>query len=321
MKNLRIISLLFISSCICAGNNSLPSYDSLISIVENEDSTALKTALGGRHPDSVTGPDDLPLLFYACGSADRIAMTTYLLTHGSDPNTVSEYGTPAHWAAERGDIEQVSLLLEYGFNPRIEGMEYWMEKYNSGADITPEWMREIVEKVHSDSRDYSLYPYMEYTDPASPLLLAAAVYYGNKKNYPAAQRMIDRGITIDLMDSYGMTALLYSVYMLDTAGVAFLIENTADVTMPMHSERMYKQTSDRVYDDDVTPLHLLLHRCKENPAVIDNQKESILRIIDLLLAAGADITAQRRHSGITVLQAAKKLNSPEILAALQAGTQ
>jgi ankyrin repeat protein len=82
---------------------------------------------------------------------------------------------------------------------------------------------------------------------------------------------------------------------------------------------MYEKTSDRMYNDDVTPLHLLLHRCNENPAVIDNKKESILRIIHLLLAAGADITAQRRHSGITVLQAAQGLDSPEILAAIQAG--
>ena len=62
---------------------------------------------------------EVPILFPACSGGD-LEIIEYLLQQGANPNSVSRYGMPANWAAERGNLATINLLLDYGFDPKKE---------------------------------------------------------------------------------------------------------------------------------------------------------------------------------------------------------
>ncbi len=314
MKKLLIINLFWISSFFSFGQeNQLLNYDNLINIVESNDTIALGKILNGNTLEHTyeTNEFQLPLIYYAC-SKGHIDMAKFLLARGANPNIISRYGTSANFAAEFGYMDILTLLLDYGFDARIQEMSYWVERNNSDDMNVPKWMKEIIIQLKSEGINYSNYPYMQYTDPGDPLLLNASIHYATKGNYEVAQRMINQGVNVDLIDKKGMTALHRSVVNLDTLGVSFLIKNKANVNLPMYSS-LFKDSSNVVYDDNLTPLHLLLYLIKEKPEIIENKKVEILCIIKMLMNAGAHVKVKTKHKKQSVLEVAKEINDAEIV--------
>jgi ankyrin repeat protein len=317
MKKLLIIHLFCFSSLFSFGQeNKNLNYDDLIKIVTSNDTITLSKVLNKNTLEHSCEANEfqLPLIYYACSNG-KIDMVKFLLSRGANPNVISRYGTPANFAMEAGHMAIFSLLLDYGFDARIQEMSYWVEKNNSDDINVPKWMKKIITQLKSEGSDYSNYPYMEYSDPADPLLLNASIQYAPKENYDIAKRIINQGVNVNLLDKKGMSALHLSVVGLDTLGVSFLIKNKANVNLPMYSS-LYKDSPDVVYDDNLTPLHLLLYFIKEKPEIIENKKAEILCIIKMLMNAGADVNVKTKHKKQSVLKVAQEINNIEIIKSL-----
>jgi ankyrin repeat protein len=306
MRKALFSILIFIIASYSYGqkNNASPGYDAIIEIVEAGDTSKLSKILSDYQINLANDTAQIPYLFYAC-SKGNIDMVYFLLEHGADPNVISEYGTAANWAAERRNMNVINTLLDSGFNPRIEEMSYWVCQYNSGDSLIPEWMNKIVKEVLKDGVDYKNYPFMEYTDPGDPLLLSASIYCGKDNGFPEARRLIDKGVNVDLKDKNGLTALHYSISMLDTSAVLLLIKSKANVNLPLNSKEYY----------NLTPLNLLLYSAKKYPDRFENNKDKVISIARILVEAGADANtkAKIKDSELSALQVAKEINNSDII--------
>jgi len=322
MIKILIISLLFIPSIICNAQDiqTYSDYENLIKITRSGDTIALKTALKGRDIEQVINSvENIPLIFYACGSRNEnaINMVRFLLDKGANSNRITKYGTPANWAAEKGHLDRLDLLLDYGFNPRIEEMKYWIEISETDNIFIPEWMKKIITELKDRSINYSNYPYLEYSDPLDPLLLTAAIFYCKDGNYDVAKRIISSGANVDLFDKNGLTALLHSVNLLDYSAMSFLIENNSDVNLQIsfsESAMEFLSKSNKFYNN-MTPLNLLLHKVKENPETLETELDKILLMTKTLIDAGADVKI--KHNNKTPLQVAEEINNRKIIRILK----
>jgi ankyrin repeat protein len=244
-------------------------------------------------------------------------MVNFLLAHGADPNSISGYGTPAHWAAERGHLAIIQLLMDKGFNPRIEEMSYWVEKYKAGEQLTPSWMSKLVGKLLEKEIDYRNYPYMEFTNPSDPLLLGAAIVHDKSNKLVLAKELIKQGGNVNLVDKRGMTALLWAVHSLNTKAVAYLLKNGADANQALYSKLFSEITSKTFFDDNLTPLHFLFFQLKQRPEILKNKKAEVLKIVKLLIRNGADIKLKTKSKNQSVLDVAMEINNPQLVKLLQ----
>ena len=311
MKKLLIISLFLFNAIYTYGQekNATYSYREIIEIVEQGDTLLLKKVFEQVEIDKIKDPSDISLLFYAC-STGNIAMVRFLIDAGYSPNVISEYGCPAHWAAEKGHIGVIDYLIENGFDARIEEASYWVDKYNSGDRSMPVILQEVIKGILEKGIDYKNDPMNQYTDPSDNLLLASLIYYEKGSPKRLAEKIISQGVNVNIQDKYGMSALALSVYFLDTAAVNLLVESGADVNMPIHREKGHDV--DPPLNDNVTPLHLLLYVIKDKPVILENDLDRVLYIAEKLIASGSNLHVRRKSTQQSVLDVVKEINHKKL---------
>ncbi|GAA5022552.1 hypothetical protein GCM10011506_00670 [Marivirga lumbricoides] len=312
-KNLIILLILLTATLTYGQNDSLSNtYLKLTQIIEKQDLDALKKTIGDENVQSFEPADEMPLLFYACSVGD-IDIVLFLISRGSNPNSISKYGTVANWAAEKKYLHVIEALLKNGFNPKIEEMSYWVNRYQEGEEILPEWMSRLVEALLEKKFSYEHLPYMEFTDPADPLILTAAIAFDTTKTFTLAKSLIAKGVDVDLVDKRGLTALHWAIKALNVEATSLLIKEGADVNKPMYSKRFAELFSNVIFDNNLTPLHLLFYLIDEKPQTMHDNRKEILKIIKILMKAGADPTIKTKHDPKTVYEIAEKLNDPKIM--------
>ena len=280
-----IAGLLFIVFIGYGQKSSLPNYQDLVRIVKSGDTTVISQSLGRRDVNLVEDRFEVPLLFYACSEGNE-GMVKFLLSKGADPNLPSVYGTAAHWAIEKEHMNIIRILLDHGFNPRTEEMQYWVEQYQSGDLLYSTWMSKLVDLVIKRKEDYRNKPYMEYTDPSDPLLLAAAITSDESGDFLLAKELIESGLNVNLRDKRGLSALHYAILTLNMKAVSLLIDSGADVNLPIYSRKLSELSSNIIFDDNLTPLHFIMYQLKGKSEILETKKGQVLKIIKLLMRAG-----------------------------------
>ena len=300
--------LLFVVSGVWA--QEIEEYDTVSEILYSGDVDRLTDVLD-KHNDinSIVSDDGVSILHLACSMGNK-EIVNLLLEREADPAAISPYGTAANWAAEKGNMELVSLLIDNGLNPRIEEMSYWVDLYQKDMDIPP-WIADLVEDVLEKKRPYNNYPYMEFIHPGDPLLLAASLTA--EDDFALTKRLLEMGCNINLRDKRGLTALHISILMHNQEALELLIESGADVEQPVFSRVFYRNGQNSVYDNNATPLHLMLYLTQENPSSLDEHKDEVLLMLKTLLEAGADREAQLKDSGKTALEIALEIGNQEII--------
>ncbi len=311
-----IAGLLFIVFIGYGQKSSLPNYQDLVRIVKSGDTTVISQSLGRRDVNLVEDRFEVPLLFYACSEGNE-GMVKFLLSKGADPNLPSVYGTAAHWAIEKEHMNIIRILLDHGFNPRTEEMQYWVEQYQSGDLLYSTWMSKLVDLVIKRKEDYRNKPYMEYTDPSDPLLLAAAITSDESGDYLLAKELIESGLNVNLRDKRGLSALHYAILTLNIKAVTLLIDSGADVNLPIYSRKLSELSSNIIFDDNLTPLHFLMYQLKGKSEILETKKGQVLKIIKLLMRAGADVTLKTKHKQQSVLDVAKEIGDKKIVKLLK----
>lgn len=310
---LGFIQIITIHQAYSQQNN----YDNLRDLFDKGDLDSISYYIDQNNIDvNAHYPEDfiLPLLFYACSSGNQ-EIVSYLLEKGANPNVLSKYGTPAHWASEKGNVHIISLLINHDFNPKIEEISYWVNKYKNGDDDIPDWLVEIIRKVLKDGMNYSNYPYLQFTDPADLLLLASSIYHDTTGNFELTHKMIDFGVNINLMDKLGFNALIWSIIAVKPNAVELLIQNGADVNLPVLSLTFSDNPS--LQDNNITPLHFVAFMLEERPKLMDTNYEDILKIVKLLVEAGADTEAETNIEKLSVYNRFKNFDNKKLLKALK----
>lgn len=59
----------------------------------------------------------------------------------------------------------VHLLLDYGFDPRIESLTYWIEKYDGKSTEVPEWLQKNIAYIKSNDLKPCIYPVLPILIP------------------------------------------------------------------------------------------------------------------------------------------------------------
>lgn len=311
MKQLFFYCVFFIQITGLLGQEttSTPNYNEVKKIINDGDIKRLSQFLTQNKININGDKDNVPYLFYAC-SKGNTEMVAFLLSNGANPNIISPYGTAAHWAGEEGYTTIISQLIKNGFNPRVEEMSYWMEQYNTDKTSVPGWMAKVISKVLEHKVPVTNYPYMEYTDPSDPLLLAASLVDEKLK---LTKQLLKKNCNVNLIDKKGMTALHISIQKMSPAAVKLLIKNKADVNMPVYSERFYRLTQQSAFDNNLTPLHFLLYYISEKPDKLEKNKTQVLKILSLLVNAGADVNAVTKDKKQTVIDVANEIGDKEII--------
>lgn len=125
--------------------------------------------------------------------------------------------TPLFWAASRGDIEAVSLLLEYGADPKISGNTGPLHAAGGGGHS--EILKMLLDKgAHPDSLCTLL---------TTPLMRAAANNDGND----CVQLLLDYGANINAQDAALNFALLEAAQNCMFENTKVLLKNGANPDM------------------------------------------------------------------------------------------
>ena len=312
-KSIFTLFALFAATLSYGQSDSLSSiYYDLIRIIETEDITALEEVIGERDIQVFEPAGDVPLLFFACsvGDSDKVR---FLLSRGAYPNHISKYGTAANWAAEKKHLHIIQLLLDNGFNPQIEEMSYWVRKYQSEKEMSPAWMSEIISELLQKKISYDNLPYMEFTDPADPLLLTAAILFDTTNTFTLAKEIMEKGVNVNVHDKRGLNALHWSINFLRPEAVSLLTEQEADVNLPVYSQQSSELFKNIIFDDNLTPLHLLFYQINQRPELIQKRRKDIMKILKMLIKAGADPYIKRKTNPQTVFEIAQELNDRKIM--------
>ena len=254
---------------------------------------------------------EVPLLFPACSGGD-LEIIEYLLQQGANPNSVSRYGMPANWAAERGNLATINLLLDYGFDPKKETLAYWMKQFNE-KDSLPPLMKKLTNYVAKNKLPITDLPYTAYTDPSDPLILTAAIFYDSIGDFTLAKRLITAGNNVNLSDKKGKTALHNAIESFNVDGVNFLIKNRANVNKPIKSEQMFELFHRKEYNDNITPLHYVLYLATHNSESYNTHKKQVYKIAKSLVKAGANPNAITISDSLSVLQKTDKLGDSTLI--------
>lgn len=189
------------------------------------------------------------------------SLETELSNSTVDIDSVDEIGrTPLHWAAARGDVTSVKLLLENGANPHIKGHSGSATNSTPLAVAARRQNPELVELLlkagarPSEPGYRGWTPLMQATGstvsgpdgvgciellldrgaPIDQLHPTGVTAFGNALNHsniPTAEALLCRGANINHRDNDGLTPLTGCVFWNAHTSIEYLLQKGADYTM------------------------------------------------------------------------------------------
>lgn len=305
-----IITLLLVNNkTYCQDNKDYDAYTKIENIILSKDTTHLKQILKENNLDYNSVIYDVTPIFLACHKPDSIFIN-WLLEQGASPNIISRYGTVGNWLIEKeSHLNIFNMLLDYGFDPNIESMQYWKEKELTNPEEVPEWLKKSFKKINEHNLKTEHLPYFAYNDPADGLILAASIYADS--TLTLTKRLLEYDLDVNMIDKKGITPLLTAIHFCNMEAIQLLIKHGANVNQALEPPimDMYKNNPD--FTDQLTPLILFMKNLEEKPDLINN-KETI-NTLKILLKAGADASFQTVNSKITALDIAQSIHNKEIL--------
>lgn len=291
MRKIKVIAICFfcVLNYIQAQEKiSINTAENIEKAIKDRDSVKVMKLLNENHLNYNTNISDLPLLFSACYFPD-IEFIEFLLKKGASPNQVSPYGTVADWVIEKkNNTNIVHLLLDYGFDPRIESLTYWIEKYESNSNEVPEWLQKNIEYIKTNDLKTNHLPYFAYSDPADGLLLSSSIYYDS--TLVLTQRLLSYGLDVNIVDKKGVTPLVTAIFTRNTKAVKLLIEHGADVNHVMEPPVHLSIYNSPMFKNNYTPLLFFMKQIEKEPSLA--QQKETMTILKDLLKAGANPHAQ-----------------------------
>ena len=317
MKQLFIVLAftLFTFNIFSQVENKVPSHRYIAKLIKSGDINKVKGFINDFNLDVNQFDIDkfeVPYLHKA-SSTGNIEIVKFLLGKHANTNVITKYGTAADWAAEKGHLDVISLLVKFGYNPKIEEMNYWVDKYNEQDTTIPEWFEKVVKKVIDSKVDYSNYPYTQYTDPSDNDILSASFLYLKAGKLSLMKALINKGANVNLINKYGYTPLFLAIRKCNIKAAKLLIKHGANVNIPLYSEMAFGMSGDSLYKNNITPLHYSLIQFEKDP----ESKKQLLAIIHLLKSNGADVTIRTTNENLSVTERANQIGDKELIKALR----
>ncbi len=278
------------------------------SIILKNDSVQLKQILEDNNLNLNSAIYDVTPLFMACQEPDS-TFIHWMLKNGASPNSISRYGTIGNWIlAKKNSISIFNMLLDYGFNPNIESMDYWIVQKKTHPEEIPDWLNKTFKIIQDHNLNTDHLPYFAYSDPSDDLILAVSLM--RDSTLTLFKRLLDYKLDANMIDKKGVTPIFYAIHIQNIEAIQLLIKHGADVnhklTPPISS--MYENS--HILNNQITPLIACMQEIQQNLELL-NKKETYT-IIKVLLKAGADIHHQTSKSKITATDIANNLNNKEI---------
>jgi ankyrin repeat protein len=222
--------------------------------------------------------------------AGDTAMLASLLKAGADVNAAGADGqTPLMAVARTGNVESARLLIERGAD--VNRREGWLGQTAlmwASAENLPAMVKELAARggdvnarstVHDWARDVTAEPRRKYMPRGgwTPLLFAA-----REGALDAASTLLDAGAEVNLQDPDLVPPLVMAIVNGHYDVAKLLVEHRADVNL---ADRWGRAALWAVVDMHTPAV-------SGRPAVVESESVDSTELLDVLLAAGADVNAQ-----------------------------
>ena len=243
------------------------------------------------------------------------AVVRLLLEHGADPNIRddADQAFPIHFAAERGDLAVVELLVAHHADPAGVGTTHELDAVGWAVCFEHAHHPEVARYLLAHGARYSLFSATAMGEASIIGDLAAsgtalnqrmdrtnhrrtALHLAVIKKQPAAlAALIASGADLNLEDAVGLTALDQAAVDAETAMIRLLIDGGAAMTLPAAIVLGQSSVVERLLRDDPDALsttdnrrwaRLIVHASGRAPAAV----------IEVLLD-----TVRRHRAGLSII--------------------
>lgn len=243
----------------------------------------------------------------ALNKNNKAAISFLLMKQKADINRKASKGiTPLHWAAKNGDQELITFLLANNANKEAVDENGKTPLFH--AISHPEIAKIFIE--NGANVNHCTQAHQEHR---------TAIFYAVwKKDTNFVAYMIDKGATVNIIDSHNKTPLYYAIEAGDEPMVKLLVEKGADPNL-LHTNRAgYTPLAIAAKNNFVNIIDLLLNH-GTHKAIVDLQDSygdtallhartaGSIEAFQALIAAGAKVENAKNIQGVFV----KNLN-PEI---------
>jgi ankyrin repeat protein len=251
------------------------------------------------------------------GSGHEAVVRT-LLERGADPNIRDEGDNayPLHFAAQRGDLPIVKLLLEYGADPIGSGTTHELDVIGWAVCFDDATHVDVARCLLSHGATHTVFSAVALGEIDAVHTLAAEgadlnqrmdrtnqrrtpLHLAIVKKQPAALRaLIELGADLNLTDAVGLTALDHATLGGELDMARMLLEAGADLSLPAAIVLERHDVVERILRDDPNRLsttdnrgwaRLLVHASARGSAAVI---ETLLR------------TVMRHRAGLTIVNMA-----------------
>lgn len=253
-------------------------------------------------------PSQGPTVLMMAAQSHRSDILRLLLEHGANVHLKAEPGderSALAFAAQEGDYTNVKALVDRGADIHAADAQGHTPLYHALYGDTTGWVWQSPETGPGETRcsqfllQHGAQANVHADDGQTPLQYATLWSLR-----PALHLLLEHGVDVDAQDENGRTALMIAVDNQEPGAVEILIQAGAKIDL----RNKIGETALRIA---VEGREVNAASYKDPPT-----REYSLEVARQLLEAGADVQSKAKD-GKTVLQAAKALGNPPILALLQ----
>lgn len=270
-----------------------PAVAPLMLACEHGNGEILNLLLDAGADAKLTRDDGTSPLSLCAGTAPADVLTR-LLRGGATADAKDSIGqTPLMWAAAKGRTDNVKLLLAKGANVNAEthdGLTPLFFALKSGNPLMPTLVLESGGNA-------------DHIGPLGTNVTQLAIFQGD---YAFAKRMIERQVDVKALDANGHTLLLAAVSANQPELVSLLLEKGAD-------PNQWSGPSKVKWGYEPNFRNIEYEQPSKAPLLVAAEKGAG-KVIDLLVAAGADPKA-KMPDGTTIVHAAIRSDRLDAVAA------